>query len=381
MDQLNRPRVLVLVTDHPGGGRKESHRFVHVRDLYYQEHGIDVTVLNFSGQKDYIYEGIRVICMETYRREPDGYDVLIAHQPNIRDHYRFLKRYGHRFPRSLLFFHGHEIRRFREAYPKPYPYMGASWVKTTARDLYDRSKIAIWRRYIPKLLGKTELVFVSQSMLEEFLHFTRLSREALEGRYHIIHNCVGRLFEEGRYDPKGEKDYDMVTIRSDLDSATYCIDVVDRLAKAAPELRFLVVGKGKYFQHNGKAPNITWEDRTLDHGQIISVLQRSRCALMPTRVDSQGLMTCEMATFGMPVITSDIPVCHEVLGSFENVALIGNDATDVDLPQVLEVLEKKLPGKKNDRYFSRNTTAREVDLIFAAVGAARQDRIEAGGSR
>ena len=33
---------------------------------------------------------------------------------------------------------------------------------------------------------------------------------------------------------------------------------------------------------------------------------------MPTRADAQGVMACEMATFGIPLITSNIDVCKEV---------------------------------------------------------------------
>ena len=146
--------------------------------------------------------------------------------------------------------------------------------------------------------------------------------------------------------------------------------MVARLAKELPDHRFLVVGKGKYFLHNEKAPNIVWVDRTMDHEQILQALQRSRCALMPTRVDSQGLMTCEMATFGIPVITSDIPVCHEVFDTFENVALLRNDASGAELLRQLEALEKKLPCGKDDRYYCRNTTDREVALIRSLTGIA-----------
>lgn len=373
MDQLKkRPRVLVLVTDYPGQGRKESHRFVHVRDLHYQDDGIDVTVLNFAAQEDYVYEGIRVICLGSYEKAPQSYDVLIAHQPNLRNHYRFLKKYGDRAPRHLLFFHGHEVRRFRQAYPKPYPYAAGSRLKVMARDGYDLLKLAVWRRYIPRTLSKTELVFVSRSMLEEFLRYTKLELETLEGRYHIIANCVGKPFEEGVYDPAGEKTFDMVTIRSDLDNSTYCMDVICRLAAQTPSARFLVVGKGKYFLHHEKPANLVWEDRTLDHGQIIQTLQKARCALMPTRADSQGLMTCEMATFGIPVITSDIPVCHEILDDFGNVAMISNQDFRGDLMTILEPLERRLPVAKTDAYFRANTTAREVALILDQRAASER---------
>ena len=67
---------------------------------------------------------------------------------------------------------------------------------------------------------------------------------------------------------------------------------------------------------------------------------------MPTRTDAQGLMMCEMATYGMPVITTDIPVCHEVLDSFENVSMFDINDTNVQLEPILAQLESGEPYKK-----------------------------------
>ena len=356
-------KVLVLVTDYPGEGRKEAHRFVHVRNLHYQTQGIGVTVLNFSAKADYSYEGIRVITMDTFKNEKCGYDLLIAHQANVRKHYLFLRKYGDKFPHFILFFHGHEVLRFSKTYPKPYDYVSSSKLKAAARDCYDLFKLSVWHSYIPKIIHKSTLVFVSQWMLDEFLKATGLHLEDLKGNYDIIYNCVGLPFQENRFDHATPKTYDFVTIRSNLDGSTYCIDIVNELAKSNPKSKFLVVGKGKFFDHREKAPNLTWENRTLNHWEIIETLQTARCALMPTKTDSQGLMTCEMATFCMPVITSDIPVCHQVLSSFENVALISNQNTNIDLNSICEKLERGLPFRKNEMFFDENTCAREVEVI------------------
>ena len=104
--------------------------------------------------------------------------------------------------------------------------------------------------------------------------------------------------------------------------------------------------------------------------QIIEHMKKSRCALMPTRTDAQGLMMCEMASTGMPLITSDIPVCHEVFDDFENVALINNDLVDVDLTEVLDRLECGIPYPKNSKYYGAKTSQHEVDIIKALGGVA-----------
>lgn len=368
-------RALILVTDYPGANRKEAHRFVHVRNLFYQTNGIDVTVLNFAAGEDYQYEGIRVISLQTYRTLAEEYDVLISHQANIRQHYLFMRQYGDRFPHFVLFFHGHEVLRFSRTYPKPYSFVSSSKIKSLLQDIYDLYKLSVWRRYIPQIIDKTSLIFVSQWMFDEFQKATHLTPDDLKDHYDITYNCVGKLFEEKTYDTKTSKVYDFVTIRSNLDGSKYCIDIVNELAKNNQEAKFLVVGKGRFFEKNSKAVNLHWENRTLNHQEIIDVLGTARCALMPTRTDAQGLMMCEMATFGIPLITSELPVCHEALDSFQNVCMISNDSVDTKLLPICETLEAGLPYPKNKVYFNENTSAHEVEVIKKVAG---RESCEAG---
>jgi glycosyltransferase involved in cell wall biosynthesis len=86
---------------------------------------------------------------------------------------------------------------------------------------------------------------------------------------------------------------------------------------------------------------------------------------MPTRTDAQGVMMCEMATFGMPVITSDMDVCHEVLGEFDNVRFIQPDNSQADIVALLNELEEGLPYAKNNKYFNNNTSGKELELILS----------------
>ena len=104
-------------------------------------------------------------------------------------------------------------------------------------------------------------------------------------------------------------------------------------------------------------------NKTLFHQEMLSLLDRSRCGLLPTREDTQGVMTCEMAAYGLPVITSDIPVCHEIFDPLENVILIDNQNTALDLTPLLQDLTGKVPFQKDPRYFYRNTTQKEIELL------------------
>ena len=210
---------------------------------------------------------------------------------------------------------------------------------------------------------KSTFVFVSHWMLDEFLKWTRIPFDAISKKCEITYNCIGKAFEDAVYDSDIQKEYDFITIRSYMDGSKYCIDLVNQLAFANPAMKFLVVGKGEFFDHYEKAPNLTWMNQTMNHQEILQAIQTARCALMPTRTDAQGLMMCEMASTGMPLITSDIPVCHEVFDEFDNVALINNDLKDVDLRGVLDELSKNMPYSKNPKYFNAKTSQFEIDLM------------------
>src|SRR5690606_4654686 len=273
-----------------------------------------------------------------------NYDILICHAPNIRNHYRFLKKYEKEFPKMLFFFHGHEILRINEVYPEPYLYMKkSSIVMRVVQDVYDSFKLKLWRKYIPNLISKSHLVFVSRWMYSEFLKWSEINLKVIDNKVSIIHNSVGETFEKESYRYSDIKKYDFITIRSYLDGSKYCIDLVNELAKSNPQHKFLVIGTGSFFEHYEIAENIEWINKQLTHEEIKSYLNQAKCALMPTRTDAQGLMMCEMATFGIPVVTSDIDVCRDICDEFENVVLINNNNTRINLTPILNDVTSKLP--------------------------------------
>lgn len=355
-------KVLVLCEDYPSDIGHEM-MYVHVRNKYYQKNGIDVTVLNFRTDENYSYENIKVISYNSYTSSNLKYDVLISHASNLKHHYRFINRYEKKFKKIIFFYHGHEILKLSETYPKDYFWIKSSIIKSKLRDCYDDFKFLAWRKKLKKIIYKSELVFVSNWLYHRFLYYVHLNPKVLENRVHIINNSVGEIFENNSYDCNIKKEYDFITIRgSALDKGKYGIDIVTSLAKCNPKMKFLVVGKGEFYNHVEKPTNIILINGYLRHDEMLEYLNKSRCALLPTRQDTQGVMTCEMATYGMPTITSDIEVCREIFSNFYNVLLIKNDE-EINLEKILKQLELKEPYKKNEQYFAKNTIQKEVDLI------------------
>ena len=356
--------ILVVVENYPNNQGGVALMYVHTRNLYYKNNGIDVQVLSFSAEQSYEKDGISVITLSDYKKLGKTYDLLVLHATNVRHHYRFLKRYGDKFPRFLFFYHGHEVLRINKVYSKPYPYVSRSRVKEFLQDCYDTFKLRIWRKYLPKVAYKSHFIFVSKWIYGEFLKHTKISEKAIDGKTSIIYNCVGETFEKETYDDNVEKKYDFVTVRGDLDGSKYSVDIVNRLAFNTPNAKFLLVGKGEFFNHYEKAPNIEWRNQTMGHKDIIEILQKASFALMPTRTDTQGLMTCEMSAFGIPVITSDIPVCHEVFDGFDNAYFIDNNDEKLTLD---EYMTRPSVCVKDVRFFMKYTISKELEIIENAV--------------
>lgn len=364
-------KILVLATNYPRPDGFVSLQYIHTRNKWYIEYGMDVSVVSFASETDYVLDGIKVFSLNTYRTRlvNEKYDLLVSHAPNIRNHYKFLKRFGKNFPSYVFFFHGHEVLRASKIYPKDYGFVKkASLLSRLIREVYDTYKLMFWRNFFNANIKKSQFIFVSNWMYEMFLKFIKIDPNVISSKVEIVYNSIGEGFEVEKYQHEVEKKYDFITIRTSLDGSKYGIDIVNRIAKENPQYSFCVIGKGEYFEHFDKAENLVWFDTHLNHGDIIRFLNESRCALLPTRADAQGVMACEIATFGMPLITSDIDVCKEVFSEFKNVRFIDNDGEDIDIESMFNDLLIEENIEVNEKYYSKNTIKKEVEVFNEILG-------------
>lgn len=361
-------KLLILTADYPRLDGTHERMFVHVRDIYYKKQGYDVIVLNFATKINYEIDGIKVISLKTYENKYRGkkgyFDIAVSHASNIRNHYIFLKKHDREFSKIVFFFHGHEILYLNKDYPKPYTYVQNNKIRTgPIQNYYDSFKIKKWKRYYEKLAPKSYYIFVSNWIKQRFHENMGLSDKDLLGHCYIINNSIGQAFETTSYNLNDEKKYDFITIRSNLDGSKYAIDLVIELAKRNPNKKFLLIGRGKFFCYNKKPDNVEWLDYSLNHNEMIKYLNISKCGLLLTREDTQGVMTCELAAFGMPVITSDIEVCHEFFSKMPNVEMINNDLKNADIVELSHNLWKVIPVSKDTSYFAANTISKEITLF------------------
>jgi hypothetical protein len=284
-------KLLILVSDYPTENGKIGLMYVHTRNIHYQKHNFDITVLNFKSKSDYTIDGIRVISFDSFKRNFNHVDtLLVLHSPNLRNHFYFLSLYGSLFKSFVFFFHGHEVLMVNKVYSKPYFYMNSNKFKLIAQNFYDSIKLKLWKSYILSNIHKSNLIFVSNWMFEEFLKWTKIGRARIQSKTQITYNGIGKSFENFKFQSDSTKLYDFITIRGNLDGSKYCIDIVNSIAFDNPNMKFLVIGKGKFFSFYKKAPNITWMNKNMTHNELIEKINESKCALMPTRTDAQGLM-------------------------------------------------------------------------------------------
>lgn len=357
-------KFLVITENYPRNNGEYAQAYIRPRNLFYKENGIDVDILSFSAKEDYEIDNMNVYSYASFKMncsDLSQYDLLISHAPNIKHHFLFIKRYGDKFKKIAFFFHGHEVLKSNKVYPKQYPFVKRNYMMEIVENIYDDIKFLLWKECFKKIYNKSYFIFVSNWMFEQFKHWIKLPEIYLKGRTSITYNSVGKIFEENSYDLNSAKKYDFVTIRGNLDWSKYAVDIVNELAKRNPCMKFLIVGKGKFFEHYEKADNVDWSNKHLSHEEMLEILNSAKCALMPTRTDAQGVMMCEMATFGIPVITSNIPVCREVFDGFENVQFINNENKDVNLSEMISLFG--VLTQKPQKYLYTSTCGEELAIL------------------
>lgn len=359
--------VLILVQDYPNDNNKYAMNYVHTRNLEYIKHNLTITVLSFSAQHSYQYEGIGVISLQDFKIKYAEvvFDLVISHAPNLRNHIRLLKEHESNFKKVLFFIHGHEVMRMSKYYPKPYSYLRTNHLKEFSRDLYDLFKLKILKRYFLSMFKKKKIkiIFVSNWMRDVFLENIPIDPKLLLDNSYVVSNSMNSIFLEKNYSFEKPLKADFITVRP-LDNSKYAVDLVVELAKKHPSLSFHIYGKGNYFSYNEKPKNVEVFQEFFTPNDMAERLNHYRCALLPTRLDAQGVLMCEVATYGMPLVTSSLPICKEMLASFNNVFYFDNDKIDINLNEVLEGINLAAPSEKMKNIFSiENTTLKELDVI------------------
>lgn len=320
-------KLLVLCQDYPSTEKPYALAYIHSRVVEYQKNGYFVKILSFNCKQKYIFEGIPVI----EKLDNEHYDVLISHAPNLRSHIKFLIFKHRKFSKFIFWFHGHEVMNVAKDYPKPY-----SWNKNefrTIHKIYSPIKFLIIREFL-NWLNKSKdvtLVFVSEWMKDIFEKNITITEKFT---WEIINNPINPVFLEKKYKPNYNSKG--ICIRP-WDNSKYAVDLVLEFAKANPHVTIDIYGGGEFPRHYEIPINVEFIKKFFLQKEIPKILNGYHFAIMPTRLDAQGVMACEFATYGIPLITNSIPIMIEMLQEFNNVLFISSenfsDFTDLKLLQ------------------------------------------------
>lgn len=359
-------KLLVLVQDYPDESDSQKFGYVHSRNKYYIEAGLDILVLAFNSKKEYIFENVAVTNAKLFTRKHDinSFDAIISHAPNWRNHLRFL--YTHEKSKRIFFFiHGHEALKRSNYYPLPYPKFRSKFfiLKRGVVNLYDNIKLSALENYFTKRLisQQIKLIFVSGWMKNEFLRNIKIKEELIENNSVIIHNCTAKELLESKYEYLSVDKIKIITIRQ-FDNPKYAVDLVLKAAIDNPRLEFHLFGFGNFFNDIIIPNNLKIFNRYFDHQSLPGLLNQYTAAFMPTRLDSQGVMMCEMASYGIPLITSDLSICHEMLKDFSNVFFISNNSKKILLEDFIKNINPNSPINKVKFSFD-NTVLSEIKFF------------------
>jgi glycosyltransferase involved in cell wall biosynthesis len=349
-------KILILTQDYPSPQNPYAMAYVHTRALCYKGMGHEVEVCAFSAKKEYVYDGISVATKYSNRKD---HDATVLHAPNLKNHLPYLGLPKNR--RIIVFFHGHEVLRGTLDYPKPYPWAQATWPQRFIEHAYNIAKIFIIKKWLKFLSNRNRLglIFVSDWMREQFENNMKCSAVKF-GRYEVIPNGVHPAFLEKSYEASSDILADAITIRP-LDNSKYAIDLVVQLAEKNPDKTFHVYGQGKYFEINSPPSNLRWIPKYIQQTDIPGTLNRYRIAIMPTRYDAQGVSSCEFASYGIPLLSSDVAICREMLASFGNVTLEANDS--FPNAELFSAMKRHCTKTASQRFDANALARREVDFF------------------
>jgi glycosyltransferase involved in cell wall biosynthesis len=361
-------KLLILAQSYPSKQNIYAQAYVHSRLLYYQKCAVHVEVISFACRAAYTFEGIRVHPASSFKAllAESSFDAIICHAPNIRNHMRLLLPVINTLPKIFFVFHGHEILRKSKYYPEEYQFNRNIFynLKRKFDSFYDYIKCLILKHFIKEYGGKKlYLIFVSQYLKKLFQANVHLTEKEFGSFSTVIHNPLNPVFTKGQYNWSSQKKYDFITIRP-FDKSVYAMDIILKIAEQNPKYSFHVYGQGKFFEYYKRPRNLKLINGYLSPAQIAKKLNSYKAALMPSHHDSQGVMVCEMAAFGIPVVVSDIPATREMLKSVKNKFFINNQQPVFFAEQLFKQLDN-VPADQalKERLSNQNTCGRELELI------------------
>lgn len=307
--------TLLITPGYPSLENKYNSAFVHTRVKAYQAAGIgiDVVVCNeLPDTKLYEFDGVDVFKCDFYLLR----EILKTKKyRKVMIHF-FDDRYANVLESidtsdMMLYFFLHGAETLYRDWPKiASPYFGPrARIDDYLENIFQRKDFYI-KKY--NQFKNAKWLFVTE--------WTKTRCEELLGikfnNYDIIPCLINtELFRYDKKDPELRKK--IFAIRKYDDINSYSMDTVVRVILELSrrpffeDLQFDLYGDGslheRILEPVKKFKNVIIHKKFLNHEQIRQVHETHGIALFPTRFDSQAVSSCEAASSGCAVVTSDIP--------------------------------------------------------------------------
>jgi len=278
--------------------------YVHSRVVEYimLGHKCYVYSLSFNGNCSYTFDNVQVYqgneeflnnCMKK-----NEFDIIVMHAPNPDEKYFIMKYFNS--SKVICWIHG--LDALSGAFT--YPYVGYK-VSNIIRFLFrlkeDYRKIKSWKKFLKVL--KPKIVVVSEWMKIEAEKFLKIKFEKV---IKIPNHVDEDIF---KFSQKKGKIKKILCVRPHS-SSKYAIDIAINSFNDSP-YTLDIYGKGhllgfhKLLAEKNNS-NVRFIENFFNKNELAELFSKYDIAIMPTRLDSQGVMVCEMNMSGLPVITSDI---------------------------------------------------------------------------
>lgn len=300
--------IAILTELYPEEGNLYSGMYIHTRISEYQKNGNNCIVFRSANcqNREYIFEGIKVylgnkdyILSKIKNYSPD---IFCLHAPNPGEKLFIIKNFPN--AKTLCWIHG--LDTMSGAFS--YQYTGNFLLhpfRFILRAYEDIRKIITWHLFIDRM--NPRMIFVSEWMkrtAQNFL-FKKINNST------IIPNPI-------------DEDIFKFKQRDGIIKKIICVRPHDKrkgsdiAVKAFKNSKYTLdfYGKGELLKKNKELAkkinsNVIFYEKWFASHDLNSLLNNYDLAVMPTRMDAQGVSVCEMNMNGLVVITSDLPLGHK----------------------------------------------------------------------
>lgn len=316
---VGRSPYLVLAKQYPAYDDLYRYGFLHSRVRAYRIHGLAVDVFRITSEGGLAYrefEGIDVASGDATLLDQTlhtgRYEHVLVHLLD-ENMWHVLQHYLDRL-KVTVWVHGAEIQVWQR---RTFEFDNMLPGEVERQKRLSDKRVKFWSSILTNPHPNLHLVFVSNYLKNEAVSDLQISLPS--NQCSVISNFIDdTIFKYAEKRPEDRlrllsiRPYAKRVYANDLTAAA-----IMELSKRPffTDLRFTIVGDGDLFEQTVQPlrnfPNVSIEQRFLNHTEIAHYHQRHGIFLVPTRMDTQGVSRDEAMASGLVPITTNVAAVPE----------------------------------------------------------------------